>query len=165
MTRDWLLTLLAMSPYFLAATIVVLALIQKPARIGQDRPASDWCALHDRSRGTANPDARPSSFPHRFAEGPCEAVHRCTSLVRGRWLLLDPHAESSPRIGHFPTYPAGRARSGIPTRQLGAGLRFRSTGSDFVEQPSVLKKASGCGRVSAGPGTVTSLWSWSRPQP
>jgi plastocyanin len=31
MTRDWLLTLLAMSPYFLAATIVVLALIRKPA--------------------------------------------------------------------------------------------------------------------------------------
>ncbi|MDF3039904.1 MAG: blue (type 1) copper domain protein [Thermomicrobiales bacterium] len=40
MTQDWLLTLLAMSPYFLAATIVILALIPKPAQIEQDRSTS-----------------------------------------------------------------------------------------------------------------------------
>jgi hypothetical protein len=32
MTRDWLLTLLAMSPLLFAATIVVLALFRKPAQ-------------------------------------------------------------------------------------------------------------------------------------
>jgi plastocyanin len=41
MTRDWLLTLLAMSPYFLAATIVVLAVIRQPAQIEQGRPVSE----------------------------------------------------------------------------------------------------------------------------
>ena len=38
MNRDWLLTLLAMSPYFLAATIVVLAVIPK-ARYTRDTTA------------------------------------------------------------------------------------------------------------------------------
>jgi hypothetical protein len=71
MTRDWLLTLLAMSPYFLAATVVVWVLIRKPAQIEQGRPASARRALRDRSCRTANPDANPSPFPDRCAEVPC----------------------------------------------------------------------------------------------
>ena len=42
MTRDWLLTLLAMSPFLFAATMVVLALIRKPAqneRVGRTAEA------------------------------------------------------------------------------------------------------------------------------
>ena len=46
MTRDWLLTLLAMSPFLLAATIVVLALIRKPAQTEHVRRTAEAHA-HD----------------------------------------------------------------------------------------------------------------------
>jgi hypothetical protein len=41
MTRDWLLTLLALSSYFLAATIVVIALTRKPTRPERIRPSAE----------------------------------------------------------------------------------------------------------------------------
>jgi hypothetical protein len=42
MTQDWLLTLLAMmSPYLLAATIVVLALTRKPTQSERVRRAAE----------------------------------------------------------------------------------------------------------------------------
>jgi hypothetical protein len=44
MTRDWLLTLLAMLPYFLAATIVVLAITRKPMQIDRVPRAAEASA-------------------------------------------------------------------------------------------------------------------------
>jgi hypothetical protein len=47
MTRDWLLTLLALSPSLLAAAIVAPALIRKPAQNEQGRRAAEPSAPRD----------------------------------------------------------------------------------------------------------------------
>jgi hypothetical protein len=47
MTRDWLLTLLAMSPLFLPGGIVILALLRKPAQNERDNPAAQVSARRD----------------------------------------------------------------------------------------------------------------------
>ena len=47
MTRDWLLTLLAMSPFFLAVVIVIVALVRKPARNERVSPAAQASARRD----------------------------------------------------------------------------------------------------------------------
>ena len=47
MTRDWVLTLLAMSPLFLAGVIVILALLRKPAQNEHGNPAAQVSARRD----------------------------------------------------------------------------------------------------------------------
>ena len=47
MTRDWVLTLLAISPLVLAGVIVILALIRKPAPNESDSPTAQASARHD----------------------------------------------------------------------------------------------------------------------
>ena len=55
-----------------------------------------------------------------IAAVPCEADYGCTSLDRGRRLLLDPHAESSPRIGHLAEgRPAGTEQNRSMSRAGG----------------------------------------------
>ena len=46
MTRDWVLTQLAMSPLFLAG-VIVLALLRKPAQNERDNPAAQVSARRD----------------------------------------------------------------------------------------------------------------------
>ena len=66
MTRDWLLTLLAMSPFLFAATMVVLALIRKPAQYERVRRTAEACASDgaDRMEDTAT-DVRLVGMPER----------------------------------------------------------------------------------------------------
>ncbi len=47
MTRDWLLNLLAPSPFLFAATIVVLALIRNPVQNERDSPAPQASARRE----------------------------------------------------------------------------------------------------------------------
>ena len=47
MTRDWVLTLLAISPLLLAGVIVILALIRKPTLNESDSPTAQASARHD----------------------------------------------------------------------------------------------------------------------
>jgi hypothetical protein len=47
MTRDWVLTLLAISPLVLAGVIVIQALIRKPAPNESDSPTAQASARHD----------------------------------------------------------------------------------------------------------------------
>ena len=47
MTRDWVLTLLAVSPLFLLGVIVILALVRKPAPNERDSPAAQASARRD----------------------------------------------------------------------------------------------------------------------
>jgi hypothetical protein len=59
MTRDWLLTLLAMSLPFLAGGILILALVRKPAQNERVSPAAQASAHPDGAdqiRGSADPD-------------------------------------------------------------------------------------------------------------
>ncbi len=59
MWRDWLLTLLAMSPLFLAGGILILALVRKPAQNERVSPAAQASAHPDGAdqiRGSGDPD-------------------------------------------------------------------------------------------------------------
>ena len=99
MTRDWLLTLLAMSPYFLAATIVVLALIRQPAQIEQGRPVSErkaglrrtstndpWPPVrrHNRGRTEIGEIAMEQLRSSRFIVVGAIVVEACRVRPRGR---------------------------------------------------------------------------------
>ena len=66
MTRDWLLTLLAMSPFLFAATMVVLALVRKPTQNERVRRTAEARAYDgaDRMEDTAT-DVRLVGMPER----------------------------------------------------------------------------------------------------
>ena len=62
MTRDWLLTLLVVSPIYVPATIMVLALIRVAVQQRQGHPASTRWRRRERSRRIAGPAPERHGF-------------------------------------------------------------------------------------------------------
>ena len=76
MTRDWLLTLLAMSPFFFAATIVVLGLTWQPIQNARARHAAKTSS----PRFQCRPPRLGRGEPLDHHPAPAGAAGR-----RGRW--------------------------------------------------------------------------------